>query len=221
MICALLQILHIEEGALPFLARLLPLYAREVRGLTCIEGGGAAYHRDCLRRLGLEVDQPTEQLDIGPDAQVRLAKGRKRGQRHHRIRPDVVRLQMEMVQELAHEAAGGQRKPPGEMVVEDYHLPRLRSGMRSLPVGRQPTRSAGGSTRPWRSSTICLSFTQEPSQDPFGKAGGSTSLPEAAPFPLGRDALGAIRVRIWMSGMVAERTRNPNPVGTKLGRGGF
>jgi hypothetical protein len=57
-------------------------------------------------------------------------------------------------------------------------------------------------------------------QDPFGKAGGSASLPEATPFPLGRDALGAIRVRIWMSGMVAERTRNPSLVGTKLGSRG-
>jgi hypothetical protein len=38
---------------------------------------------------------------------------------------------------------------------------------------------------------------------------------------LGRDALGAIRVRIWMSGMVAERAENPNPVGTKLGSRGF
>jgi hypothetical protein len=46
-------------------------------------------------------------------------------------------------------------------------------------------------------------------------------LSEDAPFPLGRDALGAIRVRIWMSGMVAERTRNPSPVGTKLGGRGF
>jgi hypothetical protein len=68
---------------------------------------------------------------------------------------------------------------------------------------------------------ICFSFTQEPSQDPFGKAGGAASLFEAAPFPLGQDALGAIRVRIWMSGMVAERAENPNPVGMKLGSRGF
>jgi hypothetical protein len=60
MIRALLQILHIEEGALPFLARLLPLYAREVRGLARIKGGSAAYHWDGFRRLGLEVDQPME-----------------------------------------------------------------------------------------------------------------------------------------------------------------
>jgi hypothetical protein len=38
---------------------------------------------------------------------------------------------------------------------------------------------------------------------------------------LGWDTLGAIRVQIWMSGMVAERTRNPNPMETKLGSGGF
>jgi hypothetical protein len=44
---------------------------------------------------------------------------------------------------------------------------------------------------------------------------------ETAPFPLGWDALGAIRVRIWMSGMVVERAENPNPVGAKLGSEGF
>jgi hypothetical protein len=38
---------------------------------------------------------------------------------------------------------------------------------------------------------------------------------------LGRDALEAIRVRIWISGMVAERAENPNPMGTKLGNRGF
>jgi hypothetical protein len=90
-----------------------------------------------------------------------------------------------------------------------------------LPAGRQPTRSAGGSTRPRRSGSIYFSFTQEPSQDPFGKAGGAVSLSTAAPFPLGRDALGAIRVRIWMSGMVAEQAENPNPLGTKLESRGF
>jgi hypothetical protein len=37
---------------------------------------------------------------------------------------------------------------------------------------------------------------------------------------LGQDALGAIRVRIWMSGMVAEQTRNHNPMATKLGSRG-
>jgi hypothetical protein len=46
-------------------------------------------------------------------------------------------------------------------------------------------------------------------------------LSAAAPFPLGRDALGAIRVRIWMSRMVAKRAENPNPLGTKLGSRGF
>jgi hypothetical protein len=74
--------------------------------------------------------------------------------------------------------------------------------MRSLPA-----RSAGGSTRPRCSSSICFSFTQEPSQDPFGRAGGVASLTEAAPFPL--------------SGMVAEQARNPSPAGMKLGSGGF
>jgi hypothetical protein len=50
--------------------------------------------------LSLEVDQPAEPLDVGLDAQIRLTKGRKHGQPHHRICPEVVRLQMEMVQEL-------------------------------------------------------------------------------------------------------------------------
>jgi hypothetical protein len=90
-----------------------------------------------------------------------------------------------------------------------------------MPAGRQPTRSAGGNTRPRCSSSIYFSFTQEPSQDPFGKAGRAASLSAATPFPLGRDALGAIRVRIWMSGMVAERAENPNPLGTKLRSRGF
>jgi hypothetical protein len=38
-----------------------------------------------------------EQLDVGPDAQVRFAKGRECGQRHHRVRPNVVRLQMKVI----------------------------------------------------------------------------------------------------------------------------
>jgi hypothetical protein len=41
---------------MPFLARLLPFYAGEVHGLACVEGGGAAYHRNGFCRLGLEVD---------------------------------------------------------------------------------------------------------------------------------------------------------------------
>jgi hypothetical protein len=56
---------------------------------------------------------------------------------------------------------------------------------------------------------IYFSFTQEPSQDPFGKAGEVASLSMAAPFPLGQDALGAIRVWIWMSGMVVEASGKP------------
>jgi hypothetical protein len=44
---------------------------------------------------------------------------------------------------------------------------------------------------------------------------------ETAPFPLGLDALGAIWVRIWMSGMAAEQAENPNSMGTKLGSRGF
>jgi hypothetical protein len=33
--------------------------------------------------------------------------------------------------------------------------------------------------------------------------------------------LGTIRVRIWMSGMVAEQAENPNPLGMKLVCRGF
>jgi hypothetical protein len=51
--------------------------------------------------------------------------------------------------------------------------------------------------------------------------GRAASLSTATPFPLGRDALGAIRLRIWMSGMVTEQAANPNPLGTKLGSRGF
>jgi hypothetical protein len=46
----------------------------------------------------------------------------------------MVRLQMKMIQELAKEAAGGQREAPGEMVVKDHRLPGLRSG-NSLTAG--------------------------------------------------------------------------------------
>jgi hypothetical protein len=66
-----------------------------------------------------------------------------------------------------------------------------------------------------------LSFTQEPSQDPFGKADGAAFLPAAEPFPFDREDLGAIRVRIWMNGMAAKQTRNPNPLKVKLGSRGF
>jgi hypothetical protein len=60
MVFALLQVLRVEEGTLPFLARLLSFYVGKVRSLARVEGGGAAYHQNGLRRLGLEVDQPAE-----------------------------------------------------------------------------------------------------------------------------------------------------------------
>jgi hypothetical protein len=41
------------------------------------------------------------------------------------------------------------------------------------------------------------------------------------PFPFCREALGAIRVRIWMNGMAAERFWNPKSVGVKLRSRGF
>jgi hypothetical protein len=45
MVDALLHILHIEEGALPFLSRLLPLQPREACGLASVEGGHPVGHR--------------------------------------------------------------------------------------------------------------------------------------------------------------------------------
>jgi hypothetical protein len=103
---------------------------------------------------------------------------------------------MEMIHELPQEIAGGQREAPREMVVEDHRFPGLRGGHSLATGGRQPMRSAGGSTRPWRSSSIRLSFTQEPSQDLLGRCDGALSLSEAALFPFRREALGAIWVRI-------------------------
>jgi hypothetical protein len=55
----------------------------------------------------------------------------------------------------------------------------------------------------------------------LGKADGTALLPAAEPFLFGREALGAIRVRIWMNGMAAEQTKNPNPLKAKLGSRGF
>jgi hypothetical protein len=60
MVDALLQILHIEEGALPFLARLFPLQPRESSGLASVEGGRPTCHWDRVHRLGLEVEQLPE-----------------------------------------------------------------------------------------------------------------------------------------------------------------
>jgi hypothetical protein len=68
MVCALLQILHIEEGTLPLFAGLFPLQSEEVRRPTRVEGGRPAHYGNGVCRLSLEVDQPAEQLDIRPDA---------------------------------------------------------------------------------------------------------------------------------------------------------
>jgi hypothetical protein len=130
-------------------------------------------------------------------------------------------LQVKVVQELVHEAACGQRETPGEMVVEDHHLPRRRRGNQFATGG-----AAAHEIRGWKhpapaSSSISLSLTQDPSQDPFGKVDGEAPLPTAEPFPFCREALGAILVRIWMNGMVAEQTRNPNLWKAKLGSLGF
>jgi hypothetical protein len=39
-----------------------------------------------------------------------------------------MRLQAKVIQELAQKAANGKREAPGEMVIKDHCLPRLRSG---------------------------------------------------------------------------------------------
>jgi hypothetical protein len=41
------------------------------------------------------------------------------------------------------------------------------------------------------------------------------------PFLFCREALGAIRVQIWMTGMAAEGVWNPKSMGVKLGSRGF
>jgi hypothetical protein len=54
-----------------------------------------------------------------------------------------------VVQELAHEAAGGEREAPGEMVIEDHHLPRPRSGDQFAAGG-----TATHEVRGWKHSTL-------------------------------------------------------------------
>jgi hypothetical protein len=74
-------------------------------------------------------------------------------------------------------------------------------------------RSVDGSTRPWHNSSIFLSFTQEPSQDPLGKGARVAPPPEAAPLPFYRGTFGAILVRIYINRMVVVGAWNPNLVG--------
>jgi hypothetical protein len=50
----------------------------------------------------------------------------------------------------------------------------------------------------------------------LGKDDGMPSSSEAAPFPFGQDALGSIRVQIWMNGMAAEEGRNRKSAGRSL-----
>jgi hypothetical protein len=114
-----------------------------------------------------------------------------------------MRLQMEMIQELPQEAAGRQRKAPSEMLKEDYCFSELGCG-HPLAVGRAAAHD--GITRPWHSSSILLSFTKDPSQDPLGKGAG------ASPLPFGRGTFGAILVWIWPNGMAAKEVWNPSLV---------
>jgi hypothetical protein len=103
-----------------------------------VEGGLPTCHRDRVRRLGLEVEQPPEQLDAGPDAQIRLAKGGEHGQDHHRIRPNV--MQMEVIQELSQEVARGQHEAPSEMLEEYHRFSGLGRG-HHLATGRVATQN--------------------------------------------------------------------------------
>jgi hypothetical protein len=55
----------------------------------------------------------------------------------------------------------------------------------------------------------------------LGRFAEAPSSTEVAPFPFYREALGAIRVQIWMNGMAAEGVWNPKSVGAKLRSRGF
>jgi hypothetical protein len=113
---------------------------------------------------------------------------------------------MEVIHELPQEVASRNVKPLGKWSQKTTVSPCWGVGTQSPLAGRQPTKSADGTTWPWRSSSIHFSFTQEPSQDPLGRFARALSSTEVAlfPFPFCREALGAIRVRIWMNGMAAE-----------------
>jgi hypothetical protein len=54
---------------------------------------------------------------------------------HHRVRPDVVRLQMEVIQKLPQEAARRQREAPLEVLEEHYRFTGLWRG-HPLATGR-------------------------------------------------------------------------------------
>jgi hypothetical protein len=55
----------------------------------------------------------------------------------------------------------------------------------------------------------------------LGRFAGAPSSFEVAPFPFCREALGAIRVGIWMNGMAVVGVWNPKSMGVKLGSRGF
>jgi hypothetical protein len=120
-------------------------------------------HRNRIQRLGLEEEEPSEQLDIGPDAQIGFTKGGKHGQRHHRICPNMMRLQVEVVQELPQEVARWQRKTPPEVLEEDNHLTRSGAGTLSPLDGRHLMSSSEGILRAWCNNSILFSFTPDPS----------------------------------------------------------
>jgi hypothetical protein len=52
MVDVLPEILHIEEGALPFLTGLLPRQLQEPSGLAGVEGGRPARHWNCVLSSG-------------------------------------------------------------------------------------------------------------------------------------------------------------------------
>jgi hypothetical protein len=86
--------------------------------------------------LGLEKEESIEELKVGPDSQVRFTEGGECRQCHHRIRPDMVRLQMKMIQELPQEVARRQCEAAPKMLEEDDHLTWLWR-WHSFTLGRE------------------------------------------------------------------------------------
>jgi hypothetical protein len=113
-------------------------------------------------------------------------------------------LQSKVVQEPVHEAAGGQRKAPGEMVIEDHRLSGSGSGdpFAASGMAAHEVRGRKHSTPAQQLDLLLLHPRAFPGS--LRQSGWSSIFAVTAPFPLDRDTLGAIRVRIWMSGMVAK-----------------
>jgi hypothetical protein len=78
--------------------------------------------------LKKKEEEPSEQLNIGPNAQIGFTESGEGGQRHHRIRPNVTRLQVEVIEELLQEVARGQHEARPEVLKEDNCLTQLWHG---------------------------------------------------------------------------------------------